>query len=201
MIFCAVLITFGIQSLSEGYLTRVHVLLHSGPSRRRARAGGLGRAVRALTGKPSGQGVFAFVYAMARTDWQFRRSVYPMLIQILIFLLAAIARFGIGPSPLAPGTPTAAHFLPHLSGIAGLMICFAIKYSNQHKAAWIFLTFPLTAIRSFVRGIFWALWLPVSTLPVVLFPLFVWRWSLVDAALFTAYCLAVGSFISVWKCF
>jgi hypothetical protein len=194
MIVCALLVCFGIHSLSEGYLTRVHVLLRSDASRRQVGGGGLGLFIRMITGKPSGRGAFAFVYAMARTDWQFRRAVYPALIQIAILPLAGLARSGLGRSPFIGGSPTAGHFLPHLSGIVGLFICFAIKYSNQHKAAWIFLTFPLTGMRSFVRGIFWSIWLPVSAVPVILLPLWVWRWGLVDGVLLAAYSLAVGSF-------
>jgi ABC-2 type transport system permease protein len=194
MIFCAALITFGIHSLSAGYLTRVHVLLRSGPSRRPARTGLLGPVIRILTQKPSGRGAFHFVYAMTKTDWQFRRSVYPAVIQILILPLLAVIRIGLGHSPFAPGPPTAAQFLPHVSGIIGLTICAAIKYSNQHKAAWVFLMVPIEGIRSFVRGIFWAMWLPLAVLSLLLVPLFTWFWGIRDAMLFMAYSLAIGSF-------
>jgi hypothetical protein len=194
MIGCGVFIAFGVQSLSEGYLSRVHHLLRSGPSRRRTYNGFIGTALRMLTGNPSGRAAFAFVYAMARTDWQFRRMVYPMLIQLTILPVLGMARAGLGHSPFQPGPPTASHFLPHLGGLMGLMFCFAITYSNQHRAAWIFLTFPMDSIRAFVRGLFWALWIPLSTVPVLLLPLFIWRWGIADAVLFTSYCLAVGSF-------
>jgi len=193
MLLCVTLIGFGIQSLSEGYLTRVHSLLRSSPSRRGIRAGWLGAAVRKITGRPSGRAAFAFVYSMGKTDWQFRRSVYPALVQFTVLILIGFVRAGLGDSPFKHGSPTAAHFIPHVGGIVGLIVCFAIKYSNQHKAAWVFLTFPLEGIQSFVRGIFWAVWLMVSAFPVLLLPFFGWRWGVGDGALFAAYSLALGS--------
>src|SRR5262249_46494316 len=53
MIGCGVFIAFGVQSLSEGYLSRVHHLLRSGPSGRRTYSGVIGTVVRILTGNPS----------------------------------------------------------------------------------------------------------------------------------------------------
>jgi len=194
MIGCAAFIALGIQSLSEGYLTRVHTLLRSGPSRRYSRSERLGTLVRVITGRPSGRAAFSFVYGMARTDWQFRRTVYPMFIQLLLLPSLGLARTGLGHSPFQAGPPTAAQIVPHIGGLMGFMICFALIYSNQHRAAWIFLTFPLDGIRSFVRGIYWALWIPLSTPAVLLFPVFVWRWGLADAVLFFLYSLAITSF-------
>jgi hypothetical protein len=191
---CAIFIAFGIQSLSHGYLTRVHLLLRSGPSRRRIHKGWLGSAVRSITGKPSGRAAFAFVYGMARTDWQFRRTVYPVLIQVLLLPFLGFVRTGLGHTPFIPGRPTAAQILPHIGGFIGLMFCFAITSTNQHKAAWIFLTIPTDGIRSFVRGIFWAIWLPINALCLVVAPILMWRWGIVDGALFTVYSLALGSF-------
>jgi hypothetical protein len=133
------------------------------------------------------------MYAMARTDWQFRGAAVPLLVQILIPLLIGLSR-GLGPSPFASSRPTAAHMLPHVGGFAGLAVCGRLIFSNQHGAAWIFLTAPLESIRSFVRGIFWALWVPVSALALLLTPLYVRYWGALDAFLFLAYSLALGSF-------
>ena len=154
----------------------------------------MGTVVRTITGKPSGRGAFAFVFGMARTDWQFRRSVYPMLIQLLILPLLGLARAGLGHSPFMPGAPTFAQVLPHIGGLVGLIICFMISYSNQHRAAWIFLTFPSDSFPAFVRGIFLALWFPISVVPVLSLPFFIWYWGAADALLFAAYSLAMGSF-------
>jgi hypothetical protein len=194
MLGCAVFIALGIQSLSKGYLSRVHSLLRGGPSRRRARASILGGAIRALTGQPSGRGAFAFVYAMAKTDWQFRRTVLPILIQLVALPVIFMVRTGIGHSPFEPGPPTAPQLLPHLAGLMGFIFCFAITSSNQHRAAWVFLTFPLDGIHSFVRGIFWAFWIPLNLLALLMTPIGIWRWGIADAALFTLYSLAIGSF-------
>jgi hypothetical protein len=131
---------------------------------------------------------------MAKTDWQFRRSVYPALIQILILPLLGVIRLGLGHSPFKPGPPTAAQFLPHITGIIGLIVCSNLKYSNQHKAAWLFQMVSLESLRSFVRGIFLAVWLPLITLCLLLIPVFTWSWGVGDAVLFAAYSIAVGSF-------
>ncbi len=184
-------ISFGIHSLSEGYLSRVHILLRSGVSRKYGRPGLIGPLIGILTGRPSGRAAFQFVYGMARTDWQFRRAVYPALFQLLLLPLIGMVR-GIGRSPFLPGAITAAHFLPHV-GLIGFLICPLLPFSDQHRAAWIFLMAPLESLRSFARGIYWALLFPVAVLPTVLLPLYVWKWGLADAALFTGYSIAVGS--------
>ena len=195
MIGCAAFIAFGVRSLSNGYLTRVHTLLRSGPSRRRSRSGLLGSLVRMVTGKPAGRGGLSFVYAMARTDWQFRRTVYPVLFQVLVLPVIVIARGGgLGTSPFQVGDPTPAQLLPHLTGLLGFLFCFGITSSNQHRAAWIFLTFPPDSIRAFVRGIYCSLWILLNVLSVLLWPFFAYRWGIGDAMLFTVYSLAVGSF-------
>jgi hypothetical protein len=190
---CAVFILFGLRSISQGYLTRVHTLLRSSPSRQKIRGGWFGGVIRMITGKPSGHAAFSFVFGMVRTDWQFRRAVYPPLIQFTFLPLLGLLRSGFGISPFASGRPTMAHILPHIGGILGLLFCSAIGVSNQHRAAWIFLTFPYDGIRSFVKGVFWSLWLPMSIVPLLFAPFWVWRWGVADAALFAAYCLAVGS--------
>src|SRR5262249_17487193 len=128
-----------------------------------------------------------------RTDWQFRTAALPLLIQILALPLFGIAR-GLGPSPFASARPTPAQMLPHIPGVAGLLVCVTLTFSQQHRAAWIFLTAPLESIRSFVRGIFWALWVPLSILAMLLLPLYIWHWGVRDAVLFFAYSLTVGSF-------
>jgi hypothetical protein len=51
-------------------------------------------------------------------------------------------------------------------------------------------------VRAFVRGVYWALWLPLAAAPLLLtFPAFAWRWGVADAALFTAYGLAVTALL------
>src|SRR5580692_3966844 len=105
---------------------------------------------RPVTGSPSGRAAFSFMYAMVRTDWHFRASAMPMLIQFAILPLFGLAR-GLGPSPFAAVRPTAAHLIPHIAGFAGLSVCTMLTYSDQHKAAWIFLTAPLERDRKSTR--------------------------------------------------
>jgi hypothetical protein len=191
---CGLVVYFGISSLTHGYLAQVHSLLRSGHGTQRRRSGWFGEAVRFATGRQSGRAAFAFTYRMARTDWQFRRAVYPMLIQLMIFPAIAMVRAGIRISPFQPGPPSAAHFLPHISGLAGFLVCSMITYSNQHGGAWIFLMAPLDGIRSFAKGIFWALWLPMCAVPVLFMPALAWYWGIFDAMLFAAYSIALVSF-------
>jgi hypothetical protein len=199
MVVCAAVVYYGISSLTHGYLSQVQTILRSGPSTRHGRSGWMGNAIRALTGRPSGRAAFAFTYSMARTDWQFRRTVYPMLIQFMILPLLGMARVGMRASPFRPGPPSVAHFLPHLMGLAGLLVCSMITYSNQHRGAWIFLVAPLDGIHEFVKGIFWALWLPLAALPIVITPVLAWFWGFFDAMLFAAYSVAVVSFYLSWE--
>jgi hypothetical protein len=184
-----VLFVYGIQSLTEGYLTNVHTLLHGASKRRRFSRQFLGPLIRVFTRKPSGRAAFYFMYAMARTDWQFRVAVLPALVQFLLLPAFAVAR-SLGSTPFGAGRPTAAYLLPH-SGLAGVTICVMLIYSSQHRATWIFLTAPLEGIRSFVRGIYWAIWMPFGVLSALLLPLYIWRWGVGDALLFTGYSLAL----------
>src|SRR5262249_22521882 len=136
---------------------------------------------------------FSFIYAMARTDWHFRSSAMPMLIQFAILPIVGIAR-GLGPSPFSSVRPTGAHLLPHVGGLACLPLCMMLTFSDQHKAAWIFLTAPLESIRSFVRGIFWSLLLPLTLVALLLLPLYIRYWGVRDGVLFLTYSLAVSAF-------
>ena len=75
-----VFVIFGTKSLRSGYLVNVHRLLHAtGKPRRRSRQR-FGRLMCLLTGRPSGQAAFAFMVAMVKSDWQFRRSALPVLV-------------------------------------------------------------------------------------------------------------------------
>jgi hypothetical protein len=122
-----------------------------------------------------------------------------MLIQFMILPIGVIARVGLRASPFRPGPPSIAHFLPHLMGLAGLLVCSMITYSNQHRGAWIFLMAPLDGIHEFVKGIFWALWLPLAALPILMTPVLAWFWGASDALLFGAYSIAVVSFYLSWE--
>lgn len=193
MIACAIFIFYGIGALTKGYMTRVHSLLRSGTNRRGIRSGWIGEVVRKLTKRPSGRAAFSFFYSMARTDWQFRRTVYPMLIQGLGLPFLIWLHTGFGASPFRPGPPPFSHMLPHLGGLSGLIVCSMMTSSDQYRGAWIFLLAPFDGIRSFVRGFFWAVWSPPCAAALILMPVLARLWGIADAALFVVYSVAVIS--------
>jgi hypothetical protein len=133
MLFSGMFVVFGVRSLSKGYLTTVHLLL-KGSKAVISRQEWRGSLIRLITGMPSGRAAFSFIYSMAKSDWQFRLSVLPVLIQFLILPVIAVAR-GLGPSPFGSGRPTLAYLLPHIAGLVGLPICGMMTYSDQHRAA------------------------------------------------------------------
>ena len=115
------------------------------------------------------------------------------IIQFAILPIVGIAR-GLGPSPFNSVRPSGAHLLPHVGGLACLPLCMMLTFSDQHKAAWIFLTAPLESIRSFVRGIFWSLFLPLAVVAFLLLPLYLHYWGVRDALLFWIYSLGLNAF-------
>lgn len=192
MILFGAIIPLGLRSLSNGYLANVRLLLRGVPKRACSRHEWFGPAMRWVTGRPSGRAAFSFIYSMAKADWQFRLSVLPVLFLYVLFPVITIMR-GLGASPFG-GHPGIVYLLPHVAALGGITICSMLPFSDQHRAAWIYLTAPLDGIRSFVIGIFWALWLPLAVGSVLLAPIFAWYWGAPDALLFVAYSLALGSF-------
>lgn len=197
MIVSAIFIGFGVRSLSAGYMTRIVGVMRSRGKRWRVplRGSPLGRLVRTLTGRPSGQAAAGFMSCMMRRDWQFRRGVIPVAVPL--FVMAPIMlRTGVGAAPFGPGRFSVVGLLPVLLTIVTLVICLVISYSDHYRGAWIFVVAPKIGMRGFVRGVYWSLWLPFLALPfVVVMMVFSAYWGVVDAALFTAYGLAVASFL------
>jgi hypothetical protein len=197
MIVSAIFIGFGVRSLSAGYMTRIVGVMRSRGKRWRVplRGSPLGRLVRTLTGRPSGQAAAGFMSCMMRRDWQFRRGVIPVAVPL--FVMAPIMlRTGVGAAPFGPGRFSVVGLLPVLLTIVTLVICLVISYSDHYRGAWIFVVAPKIGMRAFVRGVYWSLWLPFLALPfVVVMMVFSAYWGVVDAALFTAYGLAVASFL------
>jgi multisubunit Na+/H+ antiporter MnhG subunit len=164
-------------------------------SRRRAASGDwFARIARRLTGQPSGRAAYSYVTKMAMRDWQFRRLALQGMFPIFFLLFQAV-RFGnITGSPFEQQRLASAHFVPHLVGYILMTICVVMSYSDQYKSAWIFLTVPMAGIQSFVRGIYWSLWLPIVLTPhVVVLAIGIWLWGPVSALTFTAYSLAISS--------
>jgi ABC-2 type transport system permease protein len=192
MILFGTVILWGGRALSKGYLTNVRLLLRGVPKRTRSKQDWFGPVMRRITGRPSGRAAFSFIYSMAKSDWHFRLSLLPVLFLYVLFPAITIMR-KLDASPLS-GRPGLVYLLPHLAAFGGFTICSMLPFSDQHRAAWIYLTAPLDGIRSFVTGIFWALWIPLGAGSAVLAPVFAWYWGIPDALLFVAYSAALGSF-------
>lgn len=195
MVACAVLVVYGVRSLTQQYLTRVVWMLRvrkTGNGRRwRFDAGAL---VRRLSGAPSGRAAFAFLTRMAPRDWQFRRALLRMAGPFVVLPLLNAQRSGsLLLSPLTPGMSLPAiHAVPHVLGMLTLSIALFVVYSDQHEAAWVFLTAPMAGLRSFVRGIYAALWVLCVALPHALILVAgTALWGLGATALFVVYSLAV----------
>jgi hypothetical protein len=191
----AAFIVYGARSLSQDYMTRVVIMMRGERSKRRSVPSGdwFARIARRLTGRPSGRAAYSYVTKMAMRDWQFRRLTLQGFFPIFFLLFQAIRSGKLTGSPFQPGLATA-HFVPHLLGYVLMTVCVVMGYSDQYKSAWIFLTVPMTGIQSFVRGIYWSLWLPIVMSPhIVVLAIGFWLWGPVDSLVFTAYSLAISS--------
>jgi hypothetical protein len=193
----AVIVAFGVRSLSAGYMTRIVGIMRTGRSAagRRRRSSLAGRSVAALSGGPPGHAAFAFVARMMRRDWQFRRVAVQFGFLLFVFVPAMVLS-GRETSPFATETLPPIGLLPVLLALMTLFVCGALSYSDHYKAAWLFRTAPGDGLRCFIRGIYFALWLPFLALPLAAALIFYTPyWGLRDAVLFTTYGLAVASFL------
>lgn len=197
MAISALFVAYGVRSLSVGYLSRiVHVLRTSQSLRRRGARRSIGaRLVRGLTGRQSGRAAFSFLWPMMRRDWQFRRAMAQSALPLLFFG-PAIVLGGRDGSPLGSDRPGAVGLLPELVPLSTLMVAVVLAYSDHYRGAWVFRTVPTEALRSFVRGIFWSLWLPLILLPFALALLFFLPyWSATDALIFSGYGISIASLL------
>jgi hypothetical protein len=130
---------------------------------------------------------------MMRRDWQFRRGVIPLAVPLLL-MVPLMLRTGVGPSPFGAGRFSGVGFLPVLLSVITLVICQVLSYSDHYRGAWIFVITPTIGLRGFVRGMYWSIWLPFLAAPFVAVMIICSvPWGVPDAALFTAYGLAVAS--------
>ena len=151
-----------------------------------------GTFARRLSGRPSGRAAFAFVGNMAVRDWQFRRFFLAGAIPLLAPMVLGERR-GDFASPFAGGL-SQAHLLPHLIGFVMLAVCRILVYSDQYRAAWIFLTVPIGSLRAFARGIWLALWMPGIALPhLIVLAVLCRYWNPEEAVIFAAYSAALAS--------
>jgi hypothetical protein len=188
----AAAVVFGLRSLSADYLVRVSAIVHGGSGAkatpRRSLLAGL--VARWRGGQPSRAG-FVYVSKMMLRDWTFRRQLLPIALLLILPLL--FQGRGLLRSPFAQGFAPL-HMLPHLCGLALLLVCTFLPYSSDHKGAWLFLLAPAGALGGFARGVHALLWITILAVPhAVLLVVLAWLWGFAQAALFIAYSLAVAS--------
>ncbi len=195
MIVSAIFIGFGVRSLSAGYMTRIVGVMRSRGRRARGplRGSPLGRIVRTLSGRPSGQAALGFMSSMMRRDWQFRRGIIPLALPMLL-MGPVVFRTGVDVAPFGAGRFSVVGLLPVVLSLITLGICQILAYSDHYRGAWVFVVTPAIGLRGFVRGVYWSLWLPFLALPfVVVMIVLSAYWGAPDAALFAGYGLAVAS--------
>ncbi len=194
MIVSAAFVGFGVRSLSAGYMTRIVGVMRSRGTRWRVPLRSpLGRIVRALSGRPSGQAATGFISCMMRRDWQFRRGIIPLAVPMLL-MVPALVRTTTGTSPFGEGRFSVVGFVPVLLSVVTLVVCQILSYSDHYRGAWIFVITPASGLRGFVRGVYWSIWLPFLALPfAVVMMVCSAYWGIADAALFAAYGLAFAS--------
>jgi hypothetical protein len=186
-------VIFGMRSLTADYLIRVSSMTRGGASAgSRARQSRLGVLIRRFFGGQSAVAGFAFVSRMMLRDWQFRRQLIPMAI---LPLTALVSAFSAGrPADPFSGRFTPLHLLPHILGILLFYVCNFLRYGNDYKGVWIFLSIPSRAIDGFASGIFALLWIDFILIPhMIALPLLAWLWGMPHALLFIAWSAAAAS--------
>jgi hypothetical protein len=196
MIVSTVFIGLGVRSLSSGYMTRIVGVMRSRGKRGRwPRRSPLGRLVRMFSGRPSGQAALGFMSCMMRRDWQFRRGIIPLALPLFV-MLPIMLRTAVEVAPFGAGRFSLVGFLPIVLSLITLGICQILAFSDHYRGAWVFVITPAIGLRGFVRGVYWALWLPFLAMPfVILTIVFSAYWGVLDAALFSGYALAVASLL------
>ncbi len=188
------LIALGLRGFRADYMARVSALIQgsAASSTRSSRTPFLGSFARALIGAPSGYGAFAFVSAMMRRDWHFRRQALPLILGYLFVPLVLAVR-GIHISPFAPQMFSPLHVLPHLLGFIVAVICILISYTAEPQSSSVFVSLPLEKFGPFVRGIYLSLWMPAGIMHLCLLPACMWFWGAVEGALFVSFSAALAA--------
>ena len=186
-------VVFGLRSLTADYLIRVASFArggaHAGSRPRKPRLGVIVR--RFFGGQPALAG-FAFVSRMMLRDWQFRRQMIPLLMFPLVSLGSAFSSGWPSDPLLRKFTPI--HVMPHALGFLLLFVCTLMRFGNDYKGVWVFVSIPSGALNGFARGIHALLWLDGILIPnLIALPLLAWRWGFGHAALFIAYSIAATS--------
>ncbi len=186
-------VVFGIRSLTADYLIRVASFARGGAHvGSRVRRPKLGAIVRRFFGGQPALAGFAFASRMMLRDWQFRRQMIPLFVFPLVSLGSAFSS-GWPADPLfRKFTPI--HVMPHALGFLLLFVCTLIRFGNDYKGAWVFVSIPSGALDGFARGVHALLWLDGVLIPnLIVLPVLGWRWGIGHAALFIAYSIAAAS--------
>lgn len=196
-LICAVFVAYGTMSLSAGYMTRIVGVLRAAGRQGRgvARSSLGGRLTARLAGSPAGQAAYGFLHPMMRRDWQFRRAAVQSLVLVVLFAPAMILS-ARAVSPFAAGLrrPPLIGIFPELLAFVTLGVTLLLPFSDHYRARWIFAIAP--ARERYIRGVYWALWLPLAALPFVALAVgFSFYWGVIDAVLFAVYGLAVASLL------
>lgn len=188
-------VAFGVRALSVSYMTRIVGVMRASRTmrRRQKRPSLLSRAVGLLSGRPSGQAAYEFVTRVMRRDWQFRRAAVHLLFPVVVFGPALVVSSRAA-SPLGAATPQVIGLLPELLPFGTLSVCMVVAFSDHFRGAWIFGVAAGPRLDTYLRGLYWTIWIVFLAVPFALaFFWFTWFWGITDAALFTAYGLAIAS--------
>ncbi len=186
-------VVFGIRSLTADYLVRVASFsrggAHAGSRTRRPKLGAIVR--RFFGGQPALAG-FAFVSRMMLRDWQFRRQMIPLLLFPLVSLASAFSSGWPADPFLRTFSPI--HVMPHALGFLLLFVCTLMRFGNDYKGVWVFVSIPSGALDGFARGVHALLWFDGILIPnLIALPVLAWRWGIGHAALFIVYSIAATS--------
>jgi hypothetical protein len=194
-----VIIGYGLCSFSDTYFAESSSMVEGGAGRDRKKtilARRYSDIVRAMTGSPPGLGAFCFVSKMMRRDWQFRRVILTQTwipLVVLVAIILVTAHGGWPPSPLGHESPF--HILPHLMGLITMALCVNLCFSDFYSGSWIYLTTPIASLRSFARGIYFALWVPAAgVIHIVMLPFLIRFWGWKEAVLLAGFSLILVSF-------
>ena len=183
---------FGLRSLSGDYLIRVSSMVHGRADvRTRVRWSPLGEIVRRLFGGQAGRAGFDYMKRMILRDWQFRRQLLES-IPIVFFGTIGLVTGGLL-SPFSTGF-SSTHFIPHAMGFMLFMTCLMLPYGTDYKGIWLFLLVSQRGLARFAQGVHASLWLIYIAVPyAVLLPIFVWKWGVGEAAIFSVFGVCVSS--------
>ena len=189
----AAVLVMGLRSLAANGLMRAARRVQVGSGTRRGRRViSFGPAARRLAGGQAGRAGFEFLGKMARRDWQFLRNAGAYLGITALYGGNSIWT-GWDRSPFESEF-SGIHFFPHVFGLSCIFSCMFLSYGNNHKGLSTLFSVPSSSLLPFARGVHAALFTYLAVVPsLALLGVTVPSWGAVDAVLFSAYCIALGS--------